>query len=261
MTAGGVTAGGVTGAGAEGRPKAPPGRGGALVTGSAKGIGRAVALALAADGIDVAVHYRRSRRAAEQVVAQVERIGARAVALRADVTIEQEAQDLVDAAAASLGGVRVLVNNVGDYHKGPLAELDAGTWHRMLDSNLHATFYTCQRAVPIMRAAGGGRIVNIGFAGSEVLKARPAIVAYQIAKTGVLLYTKSLARSEAAHGITANVVSPGVMDNSVTKPIDEIPIGRTGSLDELVAAVRFFLRPEARYVTGTHVEVAGGWNL
>lgn len=124
MTAGGVTAGGVTGAGAEGRPKAPPGRGGALVTGSAKGIGRAVALALAADGIDVAVHYRRSRRAAEQVVAQVERIGARAVALRADVTIEQEAQDLVDAAAASLGGVRVLVNNVGDYHKGPLAELD-----------------------------------------------------------------------------------------------------------------------------------------
>ena len=256
-----MTAGGASAAPAEGRPAAPPGRGGALVTGSAKGIGRAVALALAADGIDVAVHYRRSRRAAEQVVAQAERHGVRAVALSADVTVEEEAQDLVDAAAAALGGVRVLVNNVGNYHKGPLAELDTGTWHHMLDSNLHATFYTCQRAVPIMRAAGGGRIVNIGFAGSELLKARPAIVAYQIAKTGVLLYTKALARSEAAHGITANVVSPGVMDNSVTKPLDEIPIGRTGSLDELVAAVRFFLRPEARYVTGTHLEVAGGWNL
>ena len=238
-----------------------PGRGGALVTGSAKGIGRAIALALAADGLDVAIHYRRSRNEAEAAVSAAEALGVRAVALQADVTDVDEAHGLVDAAAAALGGLRVLVSNVGDYHTGPLGELDSGTWHHMFDSNLHATFYTCQRVVPIMRAAGGGRIVNIGFAGSELLKARPAIVAYQIAKTGVLLYTKALARSEAAHGITANVVSPGVMDNSVTKPIDEIPVGRPGSLDELVAAVRFFLRPEARYVTGTHLEVAGGWNL
>ena len=238
-----------------------PGRGGALVTGSAKGIGRALALALAADGLDVAVHYRRSQRAAEDVVEQAEALGVRALALQADVTDEHAAQDLVDAAAAALGGLRVLVNNVGDYHKGPLAELDAGTWHHMLDSNLHATFYTCQRAVPIMRAAGGGRIVNIGFTGAELLKARPAIIAYQIAKTGVILYTKALARSEAAHGITANVASPGVMANSVTKPMREIPMGRVGELDELVGAVRYFLRPEAGYVTGTHLEVAGGWNL
>jgi len=238
-----------------------PGRGGALVTGSAKGIGRAVALALAGEGLDVAVHYRGSRRDAERVVALAESFGVRAVALQADVTDEGSAQDLVDAASAALGGLRVLVNNVGNYHKGPLAELDAGTWHAMFDSNLHATFYTCQRAVPIMRAAGGGRLVNIGFTGAELLKARPAIVAYQIAKAGVILYTKALARSEAAHGITANVVSPGVMENSVTKPVDEIPMGRTGTLEELVGAVRYFLTPEAAYVTGTHLEVAGGWNL
>ena len=238
-----------------------PGRGGALVTGSAKGIGRALVLALATDGLDVAVHYRRSRRAAQDVVEQAEALGVRALALQADVTDEPAAHDLVDAAAAALGGLRVLVNNVGDYHKGPLAELDAGTWHHMLDSNLHTTFYTCQRAVSIMRAAGGGRVVNIGFSGAELLKARPAIVAYQIAKTGVILYTKALARSEAAHGITANVVSPGVMATSVTKPMSEIPMGRLGDLDELVGAVRYFLRPEARYVTGTHLEVAGGWNL
>ncbi len=238
-----------------------PGRGGALVTGSAKGIGRALALALAADGLDVAVHYRGSQRAAEEVVAQAEALGVRSLALRADVTDEHAAQGLVDGAAAALGGLRVLINNVGNYHKGPLAELDAGSWHHMFDSNLHATFYTCQRAVPIMRAAGGGRVINIGFTGAELLKARPAIVAYQIAKTGVILYTKALARSEAGHGITANVVSPGVMANSVTKPISEIPMGRVGDLDELVGAVRYFLRPEARYVTGTHLEVAGGWNL
>ena len=238
-----------------------PGRGGALVTGSARGIGRAIALGLAAEGLDVAIHYRRSAAEAQEVAEAAGALGVRAVALRADVTVETEAHGLVDAAAQALGGLRVLVNNVGNYHKGPLAELDAGTWHHMLDSNLNATFYACQRAVPIMRAAGGGRIVNIGYTGAELLKARPGIVAYQIAKTGVILYTKALARSEAAHGITANVVSPGVMENSVTQPLDEIPMGRTGTLDELVAAVRYLLSPPARYVTGVHLEVAGGWNL
>lgn len=237
-----------------------PGRGGALVTGSAKGIGRAVVVALAREGLDVAVHYRRSRAAAEAVAREARAHGVHAVALAADVTDEAAAHDLVDAAAAALGGLRVVVNNVGDYHKGPLAELDAGTWHHMFDSNLHATFYVCQRAVPIMRAAGGGRVVNLGFAGAELLKARPGIVAYQIAKAGVILYSKALARSEAGNAITVNVVSPGVMENSVTKPMDEIPMGRTGSLAELVGAVRYFLSPEAAYVTGTHLEVAGGWN-
>ena len=242
-------------------PMGLPGRGGVLVTGSARGIGRAIALDLAAEGLDVAVHYRRSASEAQEVVAAAEALGVRAVALRADVTVEAEAQGLIDTAAQALGGLRVLVNNVGDYHKGALAELDAGTWHHMLDSNLNATFYACQRAVPIMRAAGGGRIVNIGYTGAELLKARPGIVAYQIAKTGVILYTKALARSEAPHGITANVVSPGVMENSVTQPLDEIPMGRTGTLDELVAAVHYLLSPPARYVTGVHLEVAGGWNL
>jgi 3-oxoacyl-[acyl-carrier protein] reductase len=238
-----------------------PGRGGALVTGSAKGIGREIVLALAERGLDVAVHYRSSEREALAVLEQAEALGVRARALQADVTDEREAQALIDGAAAALGGLRVLVNNVGDYHHGPLAELDAGTYHHMLASNLHAAFYTCQRAVPIMRAAGGGRVVNVGYAGAELLKARPGIVAYQIAKTGVILYTKALARSEAANGITANVVSPGVMDTSVTQPLTEIPKGRPGRLSELVGAVCYFLSVEAEYVTGTHLEVAGGWNL
>jgi 3-oxoacyl-[acyl-carrier protein] reductase len=238
-----------------------PGRGGVLVTGAARGIGRAIALALAADGLDVAIHYRTSERDAKAVVTAAKALGVQALALRADVTVEHEAQRLVDDAAAALGGLRVLVNNVGDYHKAPLAGLDSGSWHAMFATNLHATFYTCQRAIPIMRAAGGGRVINLCYAGAELLKARPGIVAYQIAKTGVILYTKSLARSEAAHRITANVISPGVMENSVTQPLDEIPIGRTGTLDELVGAVRYLLTPAAAYVTGVHLEVAGGWNL
>ena len=233
----------------------------ALVTGSARGIGRALALALAKAGHDVAVHYRTSATEATRTAETARSFGVRAVTLQADVTIEAEARALVETARRQLGRLDVLVNNVGDYHFGPLDELDARHWHAMFDSNLHATFYTCQTAVPIMRAQGGGRIVNIGYAGAEQVKARPSIVAYAAAKTGVILYSKALARSEAAHGITVNVVSPGVMENSVTQPTSEVPMGRAGTLEELVAAVRYLLSAEAAYVTGITLEVAGGWNL
>lgn len=240
---------------------APRVRPAALVTGSARGIGRALVLALAADGYDVVVHYRRSRTDAQAVADEARRSGAHAAVLQADVTREDEARALVSSARAALGRLDVLVNNVGNYHYGPLSELTAERWHAMFDSNLHATFYTCQTAVPILRDQGGGRIVNIGYAGAELLAARPGIVAYAAAKTGVILYSKALARSEAAHGITVNVVSPGVMENSVTQPTAEVPMARPGKLSEVVAAVRYLLSPEAAYVTGVTLEVAGGWNL
>ena len=233
----------------------------ALVTGSAVGIGRALVLALAEDGLDVAVHYRNSREEAERVVGEAEGFGVRAIALQADVTDPEKARGLVGAAAARLGRLDVLINNVGNYHRGPLDTLDDETWHAMFASNLHATFYTCQQAVPIMRALGGGRIINIGYAGAEYLKARPTIVPYQIAKTGVILYSKALARTEAETSITVNVISPGVMENSVTKPLETVPSGRLGRLRELVAAARYLLSDEAAYVTGVTIEVAGGWNL
>jgi len=243
---------------------APPaaGRPVALVTGSAVGIGRAVLLALAADGYDVAVHYRSSAAEAEAVAAEARALGATPALLRADVTVEREAAGLVEAAHARFGRLDVLVNNVGDYHNGPLAELGSDVWHQIIASNLHSTFYTCQRALPFLRRApGGGRIVNLGYAGAELLKARPNIAPYVVAKAGVILYSKSLALAEAGNGVTVNVVSPGVMENSDTKPLRELPMGRTGRLSELVAAVRYLVSPEAVYTTGVTIEVAGGWNL
>ncbi len=182
--------------------------------------------------------------------------------LRADVTVESEARALVDAAHDAFGRLDVLVNNVGDYHHGPLEDLDGATWRYMLDSNLNATFYTCQQAVPLLRRSPrGGRIVNVGYAGAQHVVARPGIAAYGIAKTGVILYSKALAKVEARHGLTVNVVSPGVLENSVTKPLAEIPMGRLGTLDELAAAVRYLVSEEAAYVTGVTIEVAGGWNV
>lgn len=234
---------------------------GALVTGSARGIGRAVLLGLAAKGHDVVVHYRNSRDEADEVASQAQALGARAFVLQANVTVPSEASTLVDEAQRLTGDLRVLVNNVGNYHHGPLEEMDVATWHEMFDSNLHATFYTCRQAVPIMRKAGGGRIINLGYAGAEHLVARPAVAAYAIAKTGVILYSKSLARTVAANGITVNVISPGVMENSVTQPRREIPMGRLGRLDEVVSAALFLVSEEASYITGTTIEVAGGWNV
>ena len=232
----------------------------ALVTGSARGIGREILLALAEDGMDVAVHYRSSEAEAHDVATEARAFGVDVVVLQADVTDESAARGLVDDTVGAFGRLDVLVNNVGNYHHGPLHELTSDVWHDILGSNLHATFYTCQQAAPVMREQGSGRIVNLGYAGAEMLKARPAIAAYNVAKTGVIVFSKALARTEAPYGTTVNVVSPGVIENSVSQPIDEIPMGRAGTFEELVAAVRYLVSPEARYVTGVTIEVAGGWN-
>lgn len=233
----------------------------ALITGAARGVGRHLALALAKHGYDVAIHYRSSAAEAQAVVSEAQSYGVRALALKADVTQVAEATALVHDAHRHLGRLDVLINNVGNYHQGPLEALTPELWHEMLGSNLHSTFYTCQAAVKLMRVQGNGRIINLGYAGAEHLIARPGIVAYTIAKTGVILYSKALAKSEAKHGITVNVLSPGVLENSVSQPVVEIPLGRTGTLDELAAAALYLLSPEARYVTGITLEVAGGWNL
>jgi NAD(P)-dependent dehydrogenase (short-subunit alcohol dehydrogenase family) len=226
-------------------------RGGALVTGSATGIGRGIALALAREGYDVAVHYRRSGAEAEATRSEIEALGVRAITFQADVTDSGAAAMLVQEAH----------DDVGNYVYRPLDELSLEEWDDVFATNLDATFATCRAAVPLMRAAGGGRIVNLGYAGAQNLVARPNMTAYAIAKTGVVLLTKAIARAEAANGITANVVAPGVIENSATKPLGEIPAGREGRIEEVAAAVVYFVSPEAAYVTGQVLEVAGGWNV
>lgn len=229
----------------------------ALLTGSAKGIGRAILLALAKKGFDVAVHYRSSESAAEQTRLEAEALGVRAVKLQADITQLEQAQGLVDKVVDKLGGLQVLVNNVGDYIKKPIDQVSSQEWHQILDTNLNATFYLTQAAIPHLR--GWGRVINIGYAGAQNLIARPAITPYVIAKTGVILYSKALAEQLASQGITVNVVSPGIAENSVSKPVEDIPMGRLAHLEELAQAVIFFIENE--YLTGQVVEVSGGWNL
>ncbi len=233
----------------------------ALVTGSARGIGRTILLALAEKGFDVAVHYRSSQAEAEETRQQAEKLGVRAIKLSADITQVAQAQGLIHQVVRQLGGLQVLVNNVGDYLKKPIEQLTPEEWHWILDSNLNAPFYLTQAALPYLSQTGYGRVVSLGFAGAQNLLARPGIVPYAIAKTGLIVYSKSLAKQVAAQGVTVNVVSPGVAENSVSKPLGEIPMRRMARLEEVARAVLFFVDEANGYLTGQVVEVSGGWNL
>lgn len=238
-----------------------PRRRAAVVTGAAHGIGRRIALDLAAAGCDVAVHFRTSCVAAEAVRDEAEALGARSVALQADLADRAAARGLVAAAHDALGRLDILVNNVGNYLYAPWDSVSDEQWDDIVATNLTATLATCQAAVPLMRAQGYGRIVNLGYAGAGSLAARPDLLAYAVAKAGVLLVTRSIARAEAANGITANVVAPGVIETSETQPLREIPAGRLGLVEEVSNSVLFLASPAAGYVTGQEIAVAGGWNL
>ena len=234
----------------------------ALVTGAARGIGRAIALHLAGMGLDVAVHYRRSRETAEATAREVERWGRRALLVAGDVTDPKEAAAIVEAAVKGLGGLEVLVHNVGDYLYKPLERVGPEEWRAILDSNLNSAFYLLKAAWPHLEAAGVlGRVVFLGYAGAGQLTAKPQITPYFVAKTGVVLLAKAAAKRLAPTGVTVNVVAPGVAENSVSKPLREIPMGRLAALDEVARAVAFFVDEESGYLTGQVIEVAGGWNL
>lgn len=235
----------------------------ALVTGSAVGIGRAIALDLASKGFDVAFHYNKSVKAANQASLEATTHGVKSIALQADITKPDQAKSLVENAAEKLGGLSVVVNNVGNYLEKPTSQISIKEWHEMFDSNLNCTFYVTQTTIPYLKAAGWGRIINFAFASTQHLIAGDEQTAYRIAKTGIIIYTKSLAKELIKEKITANVVSPGVAENSIglEETIPKLPAKRPATLQEISNAVSFFISPEADYITGQVLEVAGGWRL
>jgi NAD(P)-dependent dehydrogenase (short-subunit alcohol dehydrogenase family) len=230
----------------------------ALVTGSAKGVGRELLLALAADGADVAVHYRTSDEAAEDVAEQARDQGIAATAVGADVTVPDDVDALFTAVEDQLGSVDVLVNNVGAFAPRHWADIDVETWHTVMDTNLTATFLCSRRALGPMRDQQYGRIVNVGYASSDKGLVSPKNFPYFAAKAGVLMFTRMLAADTQADGITVNAVSPYVVENSDEFP-DELPRGRPASFADMAQAVRFFLDDGSDYISGQNVAVSGGW--
>jgi 3-oxoacyl-[acyl-carrier protein] reductase len=230
-----------------------------LVTGSARKLGSAIARSLAEAGTDVAVHYLTRREAAEKTAKSVRALGSRCVTVRADVTREKEVERMFRTVEKRLGGVDILVNNVGNFLLKPLSRTTRLDWNAMLDSNLHSVFHCCRQALPGMRKQGFGRIINMGYGPCQRLEAIPNTVVYHMAKTALLVYTKGLAQEEAPHGITVNMVSPGTIFTSVNRPsVKTIPAGRYARYGDLTHAVLFLLKEESSFITGNNLLVTGG---
>jgi len=237
----------------------------AVVTGSSRGIGRAIALALASTGHDVAVAYRNRADAAHGVVAEIEERGRRAVAYRLDVSNFGQARAVLDAAESDLGPLRVLVNNAGVLSQKPYDTLTEDDWRATLAVNLEGAFFCAKEAIPRIRAAGGGRIVNIASSGGQL--GGTLAMHYAASKAGIIGLTKSLARV-GAPDVLVNCVSPGLIETEMTADeiaseagaakIASIPLGRVGSAEEVANAVAFLVSADAAYITGQTLNVNGG---
>ena len=235
----------------------------ALVTGAGRRIGRGVALALAQQGAQVGVHYRSRPEEAAAVVREIAAAGGSAFATQAELRDPAAVEAMVAGVTARAGSLDILVNNVGTFLVKSIVEVTAAEWERNLASTVTVTFLTCRAALPGMIERGYGRIVNFADAGADHLRAAPNITPYLVGKTGVVILTKSLAAACARHGITVNAVSPGIVDNSVTKPPgaeEAIPAGRFATIDDISNAVLFLLRDASSYITGANLKVGGGWH-
>ena len=238
----------------------------ALVTGGSRGLGKGIVSALAEKGIHVIINYSRNKKDARETVEQIRARDLSAVAIQGDVSKWEQAKGLITNAVNEWGRIDYLINNVGDFIHKAIENISVNDWNNMINSNLNSSFYCCKAVLPFMRKQNFGRIVNIGLANAGI-KAYKNVVPYAIAKTGVHILTKSLAVSEAEHGITINVVAPGLMDNGslskeeIYEQSHIVPMQRVGTADDLAGAVLYLLSDEAKYVTGTEIIVSGGWGL
>lgn len=231
----------------------------ALVTGSSRGLGRAIAISLANCGASIAVQYHSSEDSARTTAEAVADAGAPDVTtVQGDVTDPDGVDGLFSAIESDLGRVDVLVNNVGDFAPQHWTDLDIEDWHRVLNTNLIGTYLTSKRALPAMRKTGWGRIVNIGYSSSEKGLVSPKNFPYFAAKQGVIMFTRMLAADTQNEGVTANVVSPYVIENSDEFP-DDLPRDRPANFEDITQAVRFFCDADSGYISGENVEVDGGW--
>jgi len=239
----------------------------ALITGGAKGIGRAVALDLAARGWTVAICYRTSADEAAAVIAGVKQNGSGGLALQCDVSNADAAVKLVERVHQEFGRVDALINGAGPYHRVSLLQETNAGWHDMFDNNLHAVFYLTHAVLPIMKAQRWGRIVSFTMANAEQLIAQPQLTAHYIAKVGLLALSRSFAKLVAADGITMNCVAPGFIDSGsapkeeLDRIVKMIPAGYVGSVDDAVSAVGYLLSDEARYVNGANIQLSGAWGV
>jgi 3-oxoacyl-[acyl-carrier protein] reductase len=235
----------------------------AIVTGASRGIGKAIALALASEGASVAINYASSSAAAEAVAADIQGMGGQAIALQADVSKPDQVDSFIAAVMEKWGRVDVLVNNAGITRDTLLLRMNLEDWQAVIDLNLTGVFLCTKAISKIMLKQRSGRIINIASVAGQM--GNPGQANYSAAKAGVIGFTKTVAKELSTRSITVNAVAPGFIETDMTEGLkaDEIlkfiPLGRYGKPEEIAGMVKFLAAdPSAAYITGQTFNVDGG---
>ncbi|MGQ0793828.1 MAG: 3-oxoacyl-[acyl-carrier-protein] reductase [Deltaproteobacteria bacterium] len=237
----------------------------ALVTGAGRGIGRAVALELAAQGAIIAINYSKSAAAAEELLSEIEQSGGKGRLSQFDVSSFLASQEVISKIAEEMGGLHILVNNAGITKDTLLVRMKEEDWDEVLSVNLKGVFNCTKAAVKIMMKQRYGRIINITSVVGEMGNAGQCN--YSASKAGIIGFTKSTAKEVGSRGITVNAVSPGFIETDITKDLPEavkakylemIPLGKFGGAADVAQVVAFLASDGASYITGEVVKVNGG---
>ncbi len=240
----------------------------ALVTGATSGVGREIALTLAAEGASVAVNHRSSGSDAESLVAEIDALGAKAKAYKADVANFAAVQAMVDGIVKDFGGLNILINNAGLAKRQRFVETTPKDWHSQIDACLYGAIHCCHAAAPHLEAAKNGRIVSVIGDSSRIGEAGLAIVA--AARAGVVGLMKSLAREFGRSGTTANAVSLGLVETAHDKAwVEEnrdklirlYPVRRLGMPDDVAPMVALLASPGSGWITGQVLSISGGFSM